>query len=398
VSAIVSEHEGSAPAGESAARIGADRPVAEQSCDIAVVEDRPAELVAALTAYLRGCPADSGACFEHDPRWLTVLDTGLGHRTFMLVARRGRPLIDPPANLPADHPICGYLPLSLLKTRLLGTFLVSLPYLNRAGVVADDPAVARALIEQAAGLARRLDARYLELRHHVRSYDHDLLDTTRNQKVRMVLGLPGDTEFLWKRISAKVRNQVRKGEKSALSIRWGGRDLLDAFYKVFSVNMRDLGTPVYPKKMFAAILEQFGQQAELAVVEHGGRAVAAAMLVHDAHDGGGITQVPSASSLRRYNNTNANMWMYYHLLCRAIERGSVAFDFGRSSMDSGTYKFKKQWGAEPAPTVWQYHVRLGDVGDVRPDNPKYQRRINTWKRLPVWVTRLIGPRIIRGIP
>ena len=90
--------------------------------------------------------------------------------------------------------------------------------------------------------------------------------------------------------------------------------------------------------------------------------------------------------------------MYHHLLCRAIERGAGRFDFGRSSEDSGTYRFKKQWGALPIPTVWQYHVRRGDINAVRPDSPKYKRRIETWQKLPVWVTRLVGPSIVRGIP
>jgi hypothetical protein len=108
--------------------------------------------------------------------------------------------------------------------------------------------------------------------------------------------------------------------------------------------------------------------------------------------------VPSASALKRYNNTNANMWMYHHLLLRAIGRGSRDFDFGRSSEGSGTYRFKKQWGAQPEPTVWQYHLRRGDIGAARPDNPRYQWKIALWRRLPVWLTRLVGPGIVRGIP
>ncbi|MEE9212770.1 MAG: GNAT family N-acetyltransferase [Phycisphaeraceae bacterium] len=179
-----------------------------------------------------------------------------------------------------------------------------------------------------------------------------------------------------------------------MEIKWGGLDLLDDFYGVFAVNMRDLGTPVYPRQLFAQVLDQFADEAELAVVRHAGRPIAGAILVH----GGGSTQVPSASSLRRFNHTNANMWMYYRLLVRAIERGSRAFDFGRSSVGSGTYRFKKQWGATERPTVWQYHERRGCAGDVRPDSPRYRRCIDIWQRLPVWVTRMVGPAIVRGIP
>jgi len=92
------------------------------------------------------------------------------------------------------------------------------------------------------------------------------------------------------------------------------------------------------------------------------------------------------------------MLLYWHLLVRAVERGQVFFDFGRSSEESNTYRFKKQWGATPFPAPWQYYLRQGTVGDMRPDNPKYQRLIRIWQRLPVGLTRLIGPPIVRGIP
>ena len=210
----------------------------------------------------------------------------------------------------------------------------------------------------------------------------------------MILELPHDPEELWKALNAKVRNQIRKGTKHELSIQWGGQELVDDFYRVFAVNMRDLGTPVYSRKMFSLILNHFSDSAELAIVRYQGRSIASALLIHSRS----LTQVPSASSLRQYNSTCANMWMYHQLLLRAIERGSREFDFGRSSEDSGTYRFKKQWGALPRPTVWQYYVRKGDVSALRFDNPRFQRKIEIWKKLPVWMTRVIGPNIVRGIP
>ena len=90
--------------------------------------------------------------------------------------------------------------------------------------------------------------------------------------------------------------------------------------------------------------------------------------------------------------------MYWHLLERAIERGQAAFDFGRSSRESGTYRFKAQWGAEPSPSAWQYQLRRGGLKDARPDNPRYRRMIQLWQRLPVGLTRLVGPLVVRGIP
>ena len=125
-----------------------------------------------------------------------------------------------------------------------------------------------------------------------------------------------------------------------------------------------------------------------------GTPAAAALLLH----GWGVTEVPTASSLREYNPTNANMLMYRHLLERAVERGQMVFDFGRSTTNGNTYRFKKQWGAKPHPTVWQYRVNSGEVGDMRPDHPCYQRAICIWRRLPLALTRFLGPRIVRGIP
>jgi hypothetical protein len=92
------------------------------------------------------------------------------------------------------------------------------------------------------------------------------------------------------------------------------------------------------------------------------------------------------------------MWMYHHLLARAITKGSELFDFGRSTQDSNTYRFKAQWNATASPSVWQYYVRRGSIDEMRPDSVTNQRLIQIWKRLPVWLTRWLGPPIVRGIP
>ncbi len=350
------------------------------------------DLSGRIERFLAASDAACGACGEHDPRWLRVLREGLGHRPRVIVSRDESGAIN------------GYLPLVLVAGRLFGKFLVSLPYINRAGVVAADDGVAAALVDRACELADELDVKYLELRHHAKVIEHAKLGFRRDEKHRMVLSLPASEDALWKSIGAKVRNQIRKGDKSELSIRWASYPdhaaALDGFYDVFAVNMRDLGTPVFGRRLFEKILEAFGDAAELAVVSRGEQVIATALLVHDPAGPGRVasTQVPSASALRAYNSTNANMWMYHQLLLRAMARGSGAFDFGRSSEGSGTYRFKKQWGAEPQSTVWQYYIRKGDVNAMRPDSAKNQRRVEIWKKLPVWLTRLAGPHIVRGIP
>lgn len=314
------------------------------------------------------------------PGWLSVLQKGLNHRPYCLEAlQAGR--------------TCGFLPLAFIRSVWFGRFLVSLPYLNYGGVVVDDEPAAIRLIDRAVELAERLDVRYLELRHE-QPLEHPALSHRADQKVHMRLALPRTVGELWDQLSAKVRNQVRKGQKGELSVCWGRQELLAEFYAVFSRNMRDLGTPVYSDRLFRSVLEQFPTEAELCIVRAGHRPLAAALLTHGRH----VSEVPSASSLRKHNDTCANMLLYWHLLERSIERGQAVFDFGRSSLDSNTYRFKKQWGAEPHSAQWLYYLRRGSLSDMRPDNPRYRPGIRIWQRLPVWLTRLLGPTLVRGIP
>jgi serine/alanine adding enzyme len=330
-----------------------------------------------LRRYLARTPTSP---LSHDPGWLTVLEDGLQQTAYALEAVRG-------------DAICGLLPLIYVRSLLFGRFLVSLPYLNTNGVLADDDDAARVLLDEAVRLADELKVRHLELRHE-RPFAHPALTGKLETKVHVRLTLPDFPGPLWEGLDSKVRNQVRKGEKNGLTAHWGGPELLREFYAVFSHNMRDLGTPVYGRALFLHVLQTFPKDAELCVVRAEGRPAAVALLLH----GRGVTEVPSASCLRAYNGVCANMFLYWQLLDRAILRGQRVFDFGRSTLDSGTFRFKKQWGAEPAPATWQYYQREGQACDVRPENPRYQRLIRIWQKLPVPVTRFIGPAIVRGIP
>jgi FemAB-related protein (PEP-CTERM system-associated) len=314
------------------------------------------------------------------PAWLRVLEQGLGHVPYCL-------------EVTEDGKTRGLLPLAYVRSLLFGRFLVSLPYLNYGGVLADDDQTAGLLLDEAVKLAERLSVRYLELRHE-QLVEHPALTERLSSKVHMRLALPATPGQLWDHIPGKARNQVRKGQKSGLTVAWGGEELLPEFYDVFSRNMRDLGTPVYGRGLFAATLRTFPGRAELCVVRAEGVPAAAALLLH----GWGVTEVPSASALRRFNPSCANMLMYWHLLERTVQRGQQVFDFGRSTRESNTYRFKTQWGAEPAPAEWQYCLRRGAVGDMRPESPRYRRFVRIWQRLPVALTRLLGPWIVRGIP
>jgi len=341
--------------------------------------DLPAQLPRLRAYALAGGPAP----LSRDPAWLSVLESAFGHEIYALEAVDG-------------ERTCGFLPPAYVRSLLFGRFLISLPYLNSNGVLADDDEARGRLIDRAVQLADELRVRYLELRHE-QKVEHAALTGALASKCHMRLALPEFPGPLWEGLSGKVRNQVRKAEKSGLTAVCGGEELLPEFYSVFSRNMRDLGTPVYGAELFANALRQFPSDAELFVVRAERTPVAAALLLH----GKGVTEVPSASALRQYNSTCANMLLYWKLLERAVERGQAVFDFGRSTIDGNTYRFKKQWGAMPAPAVWQYYRPGGEAAgadDPRPENPRYKRLIRIWQRLPVRLTRWIGPSIVRRIP
>lgn len=317
---------------------------------------------------------------SYHPAWPSILSSGLGHTPFWIEAIEG-------------DETRGLLPLAFVRSLLFGRFLVGLPYLNYGGVMADDNEVALQLIDRAIELADHLNVRPLELRHE-QAIDHPRLTTRTGHKVHMRLPLPSTSDELWKQLKPSVRNQVRKGQKNNLTVSWGGKELLPAFYDVFSRNMRDLGTPVYGRSLFHSILRQFPDRSEICVVRLDTRPIASALLLHGWY----VTEVPSASSLRRYNPTCANMLMYWHLLERAVLRGHDVFDFGRSTPDGPTSKFKSQWGALASPAFWQSWTQLGDVANINSESPKYRLVIRAWQMMPVRLTRLIGPSIVRGIP
>ncbi|WP_372716873.1 FemAB family XrtA/PEP-CTERM system-associated protein [Novipirellula sp.] len=314
------------------------------------------------------------------PNIVRAVCRGLSHRGYWIQATRGGEIV-------------GVLPLVDVNTMLFGRYLVSLPYLNWGGVVATDVATRKALIDRAVTLADELDVRFLELRHET-AVDHEKLSDLRSEKVQMRMPVV-DEEQAWKGCRSTVRTQVRKGDKQDFDIRFGGHELMPTFFKVFSENMRDLGTPVYSLGLFSEFLDQMGDQAELCVVQKAGVPIACAMTLHFDQ---GLSEVPSASALRAHRKSAVNTWMYWQLIRRSIHRGANTFDFGRSTPEGPTFDFKRKWGATPSEVAWQYYRRKGDVNAVRPDNAKYGLAIAAWQKLPLPIANLIGPSIVRGIP
>ena len=326
--------------------------------------------------FVAGAP---GASLYHLHGWKDVIERTFGHPTFYIAATEA-------------GCVKGVVPLVQLKSRLFGNLLVSLPYFNYGGICAESDVVRDGLFREAVKLAERQDVHSLELRHEDR-WREGL--PTKTHKVSMRLALPTSAEDLWKAVGAKLRNQVQKPRKAGVTIAVGRSEQLDSFYDVFAANMRDLGTPVYPKAFFRNILDRFPDQTWIVTAHLGQRAVAAGFLAGFKDR----LEIPWASSLRTFNNIGSNMLLYWSCLDFAIQRGYRVFDFGRSTPGESTYRFKEQWGASPHPLFWHYWVPEGsEIPEVNPRNPKYRAAIAMWQRLPLAVTRQLGPRIVKYIP
>jgi serine/alanine adding enzyme len=357
-----------------AAPAGSTHAHAESSPGVELIEARGASQWDEFVA------ATDSATIYHRHAWRDIIHAVFGHETYYLAART------------PGGAISGILPLVRLRSFLFGDFLVSLPYFNYGGVVAGSAAARDALLDAAIAVARERNCQHVELRQR------ELLPQgwpARVDKVAMVLPLPETPEDLWKSLPSKVRSDARRPARHGITCEFGGGELVQDFYAVFCANMRDLGTPVYPRAFFQAILTAFPGSASLVVARLAGRAVAAGFVLEHA---GGM-EIPWASSLRRFNKFGANMYMYGSLLERAVARGCRTFDFGRSTIDSGTYLFKRQWGAKPRQLYWNYWLRDGgELPRLRPDNPKFRLAVAAWRCLPLALANRIGPRVVRYLP
>ena len=347
-----------------------------------IMDIRPIEVVALEAtaasqwdAYVDRHPQ---ACLYHRAAWRDVIRSVFGHESMYLCARQ-------------EEGIVGVLPLIRLKSRLFGDYLVSMPYFNYGGAVSDTPAVSQLLMGAVAERARELGCSHIEFR------DTEPREPwpARTDKVTMVLPLPVDAAALWSAFSPKLRAQIRKPQKEGAVFVRGGSELLPEFYAVFARNMRDLGTPVYSRSFFKAILDVFPKHASIALVRYKRRAVAAGFLIGYRDR----IEIPWASSLREFNSLGGNMFLYAEVLRMAIEDGYRVFDFGRSSVDSGTYNFKKQWGAQPKQLYWHYWASAGHaIPQLNPKNPKYRLAIKVWRHLPLFIANRIGPMIVGNLP
>jgi serine/alanine adding enzyme len=324
--------------------------------------------------------ASLAATCYHRWNWKQVIERSFGWPTYYLMAEEG-------------SRVAGLLPLVWQKSALFGSFLTSLPFLNAGGILADSKQAERALLEEAVAIARRVGASSIEFRHRE---PHDLGLPVKTNKVTMILPIHSDCELTWKALGAKTRNLVRKAQSFGMKAEFGGADCLDEFYVVFAHNMRELGTPVYSRTFFAQILQAFPRDTFLCRIRHEGVTIAVSFLCAFRER---IESVWS-SALHTHFHLKPNMFLYWSLLGHFGSKGYRLFDFGRSSIGSGTYAFKQQWGAQPVPLYWYTWLSSGvsELPERNPENPKYKLAIRVWQKLPLPVTNLIGPLVVRCLP
>ncbi len=316
------------------------------------------------------------ATIYHDPRWGEVMQAAYGNRPWYLTARRGGEVV-------------GCLQLIEQRSVLFGAHLSSLPYFDSASMLADGADVRSAMLETVGRLTARRRCAFAELREEGEPGPDE--QAVRTDKVTLRLELGGDAEALWNGLKAKVRNQVRKAQREGCAARAGGGELLRAFYGVYVRTMRDLGSPPHAERFFRVLIERFGESCRLYLVEREGTVLAGSLVVDDAV----AARVPWAGADWRYRKLNANMLLYWTMLSDACRRGAATFDFGRSTVDAGTYKFKLQWGSRVVPLAWRYVLAAGEaLPELRSDSAKYRLFVRAWTKLPVGAARAIGPWLI----
>ncbi|MDP8223578.1 MAG: FemAB family PEP-CTERM system-associated protein [Candidatus Lernaella stagnicola] len=329
-------------------------------------------------AWLGGQPTST---VFHCTAWRDIIAETLRHQPVYLVAQAG-------------EEIQGVLPLFILRTRLFGNMAVSMPFLNYGGVVAAQEEAAEALMRRAREVAERYGCNYVEYRHrHLPPGTEDL--PTNTFKVTSILDLSGGVERVWKEaLHQNVRNKVRKAAKNDVVVR-RGVEHLDAFYRVFAVGQRNHGTPVLPRRFFAKIVEQFGDAAHVYAAYHGAEAIGGKLTI----DFGSTRYFIWSASRREANRMAPVPAMNWRAIQDAVDIGLQTVDFGRSTQGTSSEKFKKHWGVETQQLYWQYQlIHTEQMPGLNTSNPKFELAIRAWKKLPVWLTTLIGPPLARLLP
>jgi serine/alanine adding enzyme len=391
----------------------------------------------------------------HLSGWKNIVEKTYGHKTYFLLATDThghtqtetqadkilsqasdfRPLTSDTLSSTYSPPcpisgVTGILPLVHMKHFLFGNRLISMPFMDMGGILADNEKTEQALLTQAFDLAKSLKADEIELRHNepltwlsngsrltahskdtgedpstqssALSPQHSIFYSpisccTKSHKSRMLLDLPESSKILWNSFRSKFRNKIKKPMKEGLTVQIGGEELIDDFYQVFLVNMRDLGSPVHSKNLIENVILEFKQTAKIFIAYKNSQPMACSMAIGFKD----ILMNPWASSLKQYSTFRPNTLLYWSMLEYASDNGYRHFDFGRSTVGEGTFNFKAEWGATPRTLHWQYISSNGSppahLASDSQETHKFSKAVQYWQKLPVPMTRILGPMIRKHI-
>lgn len=323
----------------------------------------------------------------HRYAWRKALQAGYGLSTHYYLAEN------------AQGAVVGILPCARMPRPFARGRLCALPYCDRGEPLTDNAETTTALLKA----LRRDEAGSLELRgtatddcHPICEGDLDALPV--GQKVRMVCQLPDSPDALLASFKSKHRSQINKAKKNGLVADVGNNaERLRAFYEVFVRNMRELGSPTHSLRWFESIAHAYGDDCRIGLVSHAGQVIGGGIVLRS----GDSAAIPWASTLREHNRLAPNMLLYWTLLADAADTGIRCFDFGRSTVNEGTYRFKAQWGAQPVPLAWtQDNNSAANASSMRitEQSHKAQDRLKTllavaWQRLPLPITVKLGAQL-----
>ena len=339
-----------------------------------IVRAYKAEDRAAWNAYVQKHPAST---IFHLTAWKEVIEDSFAHTSFYLVAE--------------DNGImAGILPLFEIKSFLFGHYLVSNPFAELGGVLADTGDIEDILIQKAIETAEQRNCQYLELRN--RTERPGLLTKSLYFNFRREISWDNDENL--KAIPRKSRAMVRKGIKSGLTSEIGDH-LFSEFYAILALNFHRLGTPMFSRHYLANLLAKKELKTMLLVVRTPEQKTGAGVMCFFFKNQVVPYYAGSDFTLR---SLGPNDFMYWELMRYGADQGYRLFDFGRSKQGTGSFSFKKHWGFKPEPLAYQYHLVSADnIPNLSPANPKYRKKIEIWQKMPHRLTTFLGPFISRNL-
>lgn len=315
----------------------------------------------------------------HYPEWQKLLKNTFNHSTINLFVLN-------------VNNISAYLPVTVVNSIFFGKYFISIGFADTGGILSNSQEAADLLLENLEKYAKSSNPKLVELRNCNEIKSHYLIN--KKEKILSYIFLPENENALWKRFDPKLRNQIRKALKSNIMVSFEKEKILKDFHKVYSRNMRYLGTPHLSLKFFKNLIDIYKEKAEVIVLYKKNIPIGGAVGIY--HND--TLEVPWASSRREYFQYCPNNLLYWELLKKSLNKCVKLFSFGRSNLNSTTYKFKKQWGTEDIMLSYSYLASLyDDKKDLSPKNLKYASAIYLWKKTPLFLTRVLGPIISKGI-